>query len=159
MTSKTLLTFFSIFFVVIYLSLPDITEMNCLIRYIIILCFLFPNTLFGQDPFRGVILDYSTEIRIGNAEITNQRTQQSIISNGLGIFNITGIVGDTLLITSAGYNEQKVVISSTDDIVIRLKGITELRAVDVYGTTKEQEIEDAMDDYRKQGSHYRGKPP
>ena len=118
-----------------------------------------PNTLFGQDGIRGVVLDYATEVRIGDAEITNLRTQQTLISNGLGIFNVTGIIGDTLKIARAGYNEQNIVISSNDDIVVRLKGITELRAVDVYGTTKEQEMQDAMDDYRKQGSYYKGKPP
>lgn len=118
-----------------------------------------PNTLFGQDGIRGVVLDYATEVRIGDAEITNLRTQQTLISNGLGIFNVTGNIGDTLKIARAGYNEQNIVISSNDDIVVRLKGITELRAVDVYGTTKEQEMQDAMDDYRKQGSYYKGKPP
>lgn len=118
-----------------------------------------PNTLFGQDGIRGVVLDYATEVRIGDAEITNLRTQQTLISNGLGIFNVTGNIGDTLKIARAGYNEQNIVISSNDDIVVRLKGITELRAVDVYGTTKKQEMQDAMDDYRKQGSYYKGKPP
>ncbi|HUH20002.1 hypothetical protein [Albibacterium sp.] len=133
--------------------------MNCLIKYIIIACFLLPNTVFGQEAMRGVVLDYATEVRIGNAEITNLRTQQSVVSDGLGIFNIAGIIGDTLKIASTGYNEQNIVISSADDIVVRLKGITELKAVNVYGTTKEQELQGVMNDYRKQGSYYEGKPP
>lgn len=118
-----------------------------------------PNTLFGQEGIRGVVLDYATEVRIGNAEITNLRTQQSLVSNGLGIFNVIGIIGDTLKVARTGYNEQNVVIASNDDIVVRLKGITELKAVNVYGITKEQEMQDAMNDYRKQGSYYNGKPP
>lgn len=133
--------------------------MNCLIKYIIILCFLLPSALFGQEGIRGVVLDYATEVRIGNAEITNLRTQQSLISNGLGIFDIVGVIGDTLKVARTGYNEQNIIITSNDDIVIRLKGITELKAVNVYGITKEQEMQNAMDDYRKQGSYYKGKPP
>lgn len=133
--------------------------MNCLIKYIIVLCFLLPNTLFGQEGIRGVVLDYATEVRIGNAEVTNLRTQQTLVSNGLGIFNVVGIIGDTLKIARTGYNEQNIVIASNDDIVVRLKGITELKAVNVYGITKEQEMQDAMNDYRKQGSYYNGKPP
>src|SRR5690606_422406 len=129
--------------------------MNCLIKYIIIACFLLPNTVFGQEAMRGVVLDYATEVRIGNAEITNLRTQQSVVSDGLGIFNIAGIIGDTLKIASTGYNEQNIVISSADDIVVRLKGITELKAVNVYGTTKEQELQGVMNDYRKQRSEER----
>lgn len=133
--------------------------MNRLLKYIIPLCFLLPNILFGQEGIRGVVLDYGTEVRIGDAGVVNLRTQQSSITNGLGLFNIVGAVGDTLRVTKTGYNEQNIIITSAEDIVIRLKGITELRTVDVYGVTKEQEMQDIMNDYRKQGSYYNGKPP
>jgi hypothetical protein len=133
--------------------------MKRLIKYITIISFLLPNTLFGQEGIRGVVLDYATEVRIGNAEITNLRTQQTVISNGLGIFNSVGIVGDTLKVARVGYNEQNILIASSDDIVIRLKGITELKAVNIYGITKEQEMQDVVNDYRKQGSYHNGKPP
>src|SRR5690606_11595919 len=74
-------------------------------------------------------------------------------------FNVTATVGDTLRVLKSGFNEQNVIISSEEDLVIRLKGITELRAVNVYGTTKEEEMNNALKDYRKQGSFYNGKPP
>jgi len=133
--------------------------MSRLFKYLVVVLFILPFNSFGQETIRGVVLNYGTEVRIDGVEITNLRTKQLFLSNGLGLFNVIGLVGDTLRIVKTGFNEQNFVIPSTDDIVIRLKSITELRAVNVYGVTKEQEMQDIMKDYRKQGNYYNGKPP
>lgn len=133
--------------------------MSCLLKYWGVLFFFLPFVSFGQQSIKGVVLDYATEERIDGAVILNFRTQQSFESNGLGLFTVTGAIGDTLRIAKTGFNEQDVVITSDEDVIVRLKGITELKAVNVYGTTKEQEMDNIMKDYRKQGSYYNGKPP
>src|SRR5690606_3719130 len=133
--------------------------MSCLFKYLGIFIVLMPFYSFGQKSVNGVILNYATEVRIDGAEVINLNTQKVYVSNGLGLFTVLGSVGDTLRVIKTGFNEQNIVISSEDDIIVRLKGITELEAVNVYGTTKEQAMTDAMKDYRKQGSYYNGKPP
>jgi len=133
--------------------------MSNLFKYLLISFISLPAIAFGQKTIKGVVLNYSTEVRIDGADIINLRTQQRFESNGLGLFNVIGSIGDTLRVAKVGFNEKNVVITSEDDLIIRLKGITELRAVNVYGITKEQEMDNIMKDYRKQGSYYNGKPP
>lgn len=133
--------------------------MSSLFKYIGFLFFLFPFFSFGQNTIRGAVLDYGDGSRVDGASIINLRSNQAFESNGLGLFNLIGRVGDTIRVSKLGYNEQNIVIASLDDIIVRLKGITELRVVDIYVKSKEQEMNDVMKDYRKQGSYYNGKPP
>src|SRR5690606_2413150 len=128
-------------------------------KYLGVLFFLFPFISFAQKTVKGVVLNYGNEVRIEGADVVNLKTNQVFESNGLGLFNVIASLGDTIRVSKVGFNEQNIVISSEDDLIIRLKGITELRAVDVYGITKEQEMKNIMKDYRKQGSYYNGKPP
>ncbi len=119
---------------------------------------LLPAWSLAQTNIRGVVLNYANEARVGGAEIANLRTGQRVESNGLGIFNIAANTGDTLRVAMVGFNEQQVQVRTEDDLIIRLKGITELRAVNVYGITKQQEHQGILEDYRSQGSYYDGKP-
>src|SRR5690554_114344 len=119
---------------------------------------LLPAWSLAQTNIRGVVLNYANEARVGGAEIANLRTGQRVESNGLGIFNIAANTGDTLRVAMVGFNEQQVQVRTEDDLIIRLKGITELRAVNVYGITKQQEHQEILEDYRSQGSYYDGKP-
>lgn len=121
---------------------------------------LFPIVGFGQVTVRGVVLNSSNESRVGDAEIRNIKTDDRFLTNTLGLFNVVGELGDTIRILKEGYNEQNMVITSTEDLIVRLKPIsTQLRTVNVYGTTKEQQMQDVLEQYRKQGSYYNGKPP
>lgn len=121
---------------------------------------LLPAIGLGQETVRGVILNSSNDTRIGDVEIRNLRSDDRFLSNTLGLFNVVGLKGDTLRIFKEGYNEQNLILESTEDIIIRLSPIsTQLRTVTIYGKTKEQEMQDVMEQYRKQGSYYNGKPP
>jgi len=132
--------------------------MNRFSFLILSLILLMPAWSFAQTNVRGVILNYANEARVDGAEIVNLRTGQRVLSNGLGIFQVAATTGDTLRVSMVGFNEQQVPVLSEDDLIIRLRGITELRAVNVYGTTKQQEHQGILEDYRSQGSYYNGKP-
>lgn len=123
-----------------------------------ILFLLLPAWVLAQTNVRGVVLNYANEARVSGAEIANLRTGQVVVSNGLGIFNMAAQVGDTLRVAMVGFNEQKVPVLSEEDLIVRLRGITELRAVNVYGMTKGQEHQGVLEDFRSQGSYYDGKP-
>jgi len=120
----------------------------------------FPMTGLAQQSVRGVVLNSSNDSRIGDVEVRNLKTNARLVTNTLGLFNMVGELGDTLRIFKEGYNEQNLVLSSHDDLIVRLRPIsTQLKTVNVYGQTNEQRMEEALEQFRKQGSYYDGKPP
>lgn len=134
--------------------------MNRLYRFLCPFFLLLPLVGFTQQTVRGVVLNASNDTRIGDVEIRNIRTHDRFMTNSLGLFNIVGELGDTLRIFKEGYNEQNAILFSEEDLIVRLRPIsTQLKTVNVFGETKEQRMEDVLEQYRKQGSYYDGKPP
>lgn len=134
--------------------------MDRLYKIILLFFILLPATGWGQETVRGVVLNSSNDTRIGDVEIRNLQSADRFVSNTLGLFNAVGVLGDTLRIFKEGYNELNIVLESTDDLIVRLSPIsTQLRTVNIYGQTKEQQMQDVLEQYRKQGSYYNGKPP
>lgn len=134
--------------------------MNRLYKIVFILIIFLPSTGWGQQPVRGVVLNSSNDARVGDVEVRNLRTHDRFATNSLGLFNVVGELGDTLRVFKEGFNEQNVVLLSTEDLIVRLRPIsTQLNTVNVYGQTKEQRMEEVLEQYRKQGSYYNGKPP
>lgn len=117
--------------------------------------------LYAQAEFqiKGVVLERGTKDRIASAQIINKRNKFNVISDNLGIFQIKGLVGDTLLIVKSTYSDAEVRIIDTKDVVVYLTGGNLLKEVVITGETKKQELDGLKRDYRNKGSFYQGKPP
>ncbi|RZK54496.1 MAG: hypothetical protein EOO91_15815 [Pedobacter sp.] len=116
----------------------------------------------AQQEFmqNGAVLENGSKIRIALAEITNLRNGYSVGSNDMGLFSIKSAIGDTLVIVKRGFNDLRVVVSSTKDIVLQLnRGGTMLSEVVINGQGKKQALDAIKRDFKDKGSFYGGKPP
>lgn len=120
----------------------------------------FHSIAFAQQiDYRGAVMDYEDGKRIAGAEVTNLNSKESIHTDAMGVFSIKGKEGDTLRIKSADYNDLETVLHGVSDVIIRLKSSFLLREVNVYGESKKDQLDDVMNDFRKKGNYYNGKPP
>ncbi len=112
-----------------------------------------------QNSVRGLIMERSGASRIGSVAVLNKRTGQKILSNELGLFQIAASVRDTLLFSKPGYLDLLHVLPDLSDVVLKMQPVIELAEVRVTGQTKQEELQEYRDQYRKKGSYYAGKPP
>ena len=124
---------------------------------IIIICLSFPAN--AQNLIKGVIFQKGTSSRVAGATIQNLRHAITSRSNGLGEFNISVAIGDTLSISKSGFLQQKIVVSSLKDQVVQLAKTVQLSEVTVTGQSKKQELDEIKREYRRKGSYYAGRPP
>lgn len=120
------------------------------------------SNVFAQQEFMqgGVLFENGTKIRIALAEITNLRNGYSVGSNDMGMFFIKSAIGDTLVIAKRGFNEKRIVVNSTKDVVLQLnRGETMLNEVVINGQGKKQALDAIKQDFKNKGSFYGGKPP
>lgn len=120
------------------------------------------SSAYAQQEFmqNGALLENGSKIRIALAEITNLRNGYSVGSNDMGLFSIKSAIGDTLVITKRGFNDIRVVVSSTKDILLQMnRGGTMLSEVVINGQGKKQAMDDIKRDFKNKGSFYGGKPP
>ncbi len=111
------------------------------------------------DTLKGGVFENATSKRIGGASILNKKTGQIQLTDDRGLFSIKAQIGDTLSIYKDGYGVNILPVRSLEDIIINLTPVIALDEVTVVGRSKRQEMQDIMDDYRKQGTFYNGKPP
>lgn len=116
---------------------------------------------FAQQDFKlnGVIMVKGSTIRVALAEITNLRSNYTVGSNDLGIFQIRALVGDTLLVIKHDFSDAQQVVLSDRDMIIYVDRGTTLNQVNIRGQSKKAELDQIKQDYRDQGSFYGGKPP
>ena len=112
-----------------------------------------------QSSVQGLIMEKSGAARIGGVYIINKKTGISTYSNELGLFKIAASIGDTLSLSKTGYSELNIHLLELSDKVLILQAIISLSEVRVIGKTKQQELDEVRDQYRKKGSFYSGKPP
>ena len=127
-----------------------------------ILFFLPCSLVFAQQEFvqTGVLFENGSKIRIALAEITNLRNHYSVGSNDLGMFEIKSAIGDTLIVAKRGFNDVKIVVMSTKDIVLQLnRSANILNEVVITGQNKKQALDAVKRDFKNKGSFYGGKPP
>lgn len=129
--------------------------------YLIISTLLFCSyTVFAQDTsVRGLIIESKSASKILGVAVVNRPQGTKTQTNEFGIFSIQASKGDTLLISKAGFTDQRVVLYNLSDLVIRLQPIIQLQEVRVEAQTKKQELEEVREQYRKKGSYFAGKPP
>lgn len=121
------------------------------------------NLVSAQQDFmlNGVLKVKGASTRIVLAEVTNKRTQYTVGSNDMGLFQIRALVGDTLLMVKRDFTDLEVVVQSKKDMIVYLtpEAGNMLNEVQIKGQTKRQELNDLKKDYRDKGSFYGGKPP
>jgi hypothetical protein len=127
----------------------------------LLLFFCLALKVSGQQvlTIHGVVSKKLSAERISQVLITNLKSKDVMMSDELGWFTVKATVGDTLLFTKSDYTDQKIVILNGSDMPVYMQPITHLATVTVQGQTKRQELNEAMADYRKQGTFYDGKPP
>ena len=107
---------------------------------------------------KGVVLEKGANVRVAIANITNIRNRIGVTSNDLGMFQIRASVGDTLLIDKANMNDQRIVITNHQDILIYLvRGTTMLNEVTVIGNTKKSDLAEIKKEFQNKGVYNGGK--
>jgi hypothetical protein len=128
---------------------------------LILFCIGSTSAVFAQEEFllKGVIFQKQNNQRVANALIFNKKNKITVGSNDLGGFSIKASTGDTLRIFKRDYTEYFYVVADLKDVVIQLSPVIQLSEVKIVGQSKQQELDEAMRQYRSQGSFYNGKPP
>lgn len=131
--------------------------------FLLILVSLICNTscVFAQQGFvlKGVIFQRQSDFRIANAIVFNLKNKLTVGTDYTGAFSIKATLGDTLKIFKKDYADNYYVVESQKDAVIQLSQVIQLNEVRIVGQSRKQELDEAMRQYRGQGSFYNGKPP
>lgn len=112
-----------------------------------------------QSFVQGLVMEKSGASRLANVSVYNKKTGAQVLSNELGLFQITASAGDTLLLVKTGYADILKPLLSTTDLVLQMQRVIELDEVKVTGQSKKEELDEYRAQYRKKGSFYGGKPP
>ena len=117
--------------------------------------------VFAQQEFvlKGVLFQKQNAQRVSNALIFNLKKKITVASNDLGAFNIKASIGDTLKVFKKDFTEYVFTVADEKDVMLQLSPVIQLNEVRVVGQTKKQELDEALRQYRGQGSIYNGKPP
>ncbi len=105
----------------------------------------------------GIVVAKGGSTRLGEVNVQNLRTNRRAQTNTFGVFIIEASVGDSLAFTKTGYGPVKTIIQTAEDILIEMQEGLTLETVVVSRMTKEAEMRDMLDDYRKKGVYNGGK--
>lgn len=105
----------------------------------------------------GVVVEKGGSARLSDVNVTNPRTKKRTKTNTFGVFIIEASVGDSLLLTKTGYGPVKTVLQTEEDILIEMQEGLTIETVVVSRRSREAEMRDMMDDYRKKGVYNGGK--
>jgi hypothetical protein len=105
----------------------------------------------------GIILEKGNGKRLVDVNVTNLRSKRTVTTNNFGVFYIEASIGDSLSITKVGYGPLKTVLYSMEDIVLEMQPGLTIEEVVVARRTRQQEMEDILNDYSKKGIYNGGK--
>jgi len=105
----------------------------------------------------GFVVEKGESTRITDVNVTNLRTQRTVKTNTFGVFIIAASVGDSLAFSKTGYGTVKTQLQTEEDILIELQQGLTIETVVVSRQSKEAEMRDMLDDYRKKGVYNGGK--
>lgn len=123
------------------------------------LCLFSISAAAQEFTLKGIISKKSSPDRVGQVLIKDLNTKVMMLSDDVGWFTIKTRVGDTLLFTKEEYTPLKVVVLNNSDMPVAMQPVIKLNEVKIVGQTKRQELNEVMNEYKKQGSYYNGKPP
>jgi len=107
---------------------------------------------------RGYVCSKNSPNRLAGVAVNNKQSKVVVYTNEQGVFAIQAAKGDTLEFRKSEFTTGQQVILNSADIVIALQQIVNLSQVNIQGQTTKQELRETMDQYRKKGVYYNGKP-
>lgn len=122
---------------------------------------LFSGAVRAQQAgsIQGLVLEKGTSTRVASANVRNKATRTTVSTDLMGVFRIYAQVGDTLEFTKLGFEPHHTVVHTLSDILIDLQASSyRIETVTVEQRSREQELRDGMDSYRRQGVYQEGKP-
>ena len=114
--------------------------------WLLLLVLVMPSMVFAQQgtiDIRGTVLDSVSILPISNATIAIKGTNNRTNSDALGLFELKGNVGDSIVISYVGYLPQTVKVEGKSRISVYLSPITstvEEVTVVAYGTQKKTSV-------------------
>ncbi|MBD1434568.1 hypothetical protein H8B06_17215 [Sphingobacterium sp. DN00404] len=105
----------------------------------------------------GIVVEKGGSVRLSDVNVTNLRTKKRTQTNTFGVFIIEASVGDSLSLTKTGYGPVKTILQTTEDILMEMQAGLTIETVVVSRMSKEAEMRDMLDDYRKKGVYNGGK--
>ena len=105
----------------------------------------------------GLILEKNTGKRLADVNVVNLRTNRTEYTNNFGVFYLEASVGDTLAVTKVGYGPLKTILYTMEDILLEMQPGMQIEEVVVARRTRQQEMQDILDDYAKKGIYNGGK--
>ena len=105
----------------------------------------------------GMVVEKGGSTRLSDVNVTNLRTKKRVQTNTFGVFIIEASVGDSLYLTKTGYGPVKTILQTTEDILMEMQAGLTIETVVVSRMSKEAEMRDMLDDYRKKGVYNGGK--
>ncbi len=117
----------------------------------IVLWLFSPQRAHAQRDLEGLVYDVVTKQRLGEVQVKNLRSQESIYNNSRGEFKIKVLPGDRLQIKKLGYNADTVEINSQAALIINLKEtIKQIETVHIYGRRNPNDVlNEWKRDYKK----------
>ena len=128
--------------------------------FLILFCCCFALSIQAQQLFTigGIVYKKNYTDRIAQVQVTNSTKKTNTLTDNFGVFHIQAATGDTLLFRKIDLTTQYFVISGAYDINIYMQPVYTLNEVTVKEQTKKQELNDVLNQYRKQGTYADGKP-
>jgi hypothetical protein len=124
------------------------------ILFVLFACLSFSASAQQLFTVKGIIFKKNTPITILQATITNLKRKTIAMSDDLGGFSIEAAIGDSLLIRKADYTDQYEVVLSRTQQIIYMQPVIHLNDVVIKDKSRQQELNDVMNDYKKKGQYY-----
>ena len=118
------------------------------------------NTLKGQPVKmqQGIIYKQGSSIRLGSVKVFNKQSKQTVKSNLYGVFNIMAALGDSLEISSAGFQTINSIVTDFLIKVLYLTPDVELPEVVIKENSLITDLREVKKGYRDKGVFYTGTP-
>lgn len=124
------------------------------------LCLSLVQALQGQSVKmqQGIIYKQGSSIRLGSVKVFNKQSGITVKSDIYGVFYIKAAVGDSLEISSAGFQASNSVVTDFSTKVLYLIPAIELREVVVKENSLITDLQEVKKGYRDKGVFYTGTP-
>lgn len=117
------------------------------------------GALQEQGIIRGVVLESGSSRRVSEVNVTNVRTSKVVATDIKGEFALEVRVGDSLVFSKLGYERSSTEIRTLSDILIDIRPSSVLlETVTVERRSREEEMQDVLEGYRRHGVYSEGNP-
>lgn len=106
--------------------------------------------------FKGVVFKKNSPVTIDYVSVTNlsHKNVAEVLGDAVGGFRIQASLGDSLLFKKDDYMPQVIVIQNYSPLSVYMQAVVHLNQVTIKETSKQQELNDALDNYKKKGQYY-----